>query len=100
MLKHTDEEIIDFVNNLYDDTYPGSKSTREFAIDIKKNTDKEVLFEVHQMYDCPELNFSIYKKYSEFFGTDNIDKYDDISESGCESCDYGSKYGYAIRVWK
>ncbi len=26
--------------------------------------------------------------------------YDDISVGGCETCDYGSSYGFAIRIWE
>ncbi len=98
MIKHTDKEIINFVKGITPERYQGSHSYLQ--INIVKNKDNEVLFEVISMYESPTLNFNIYKKYSEFFGTENIDKYDDISENGCETCDYGSKYGYAIRVWE
>jgi len=37
--------------------------------------------------------------FSKEFGTDNIDKYEDISNGGCETCDYGSSYGFALRIW-
>ncbi len=41
--------------------------------------EEEVLFEVTQMYESPcSCDFQTLKKFSELFGTDNIDKYDDI----------------------
>lgn len=32
-------------------------------------------------------------------GYDNLDLYEEISSSGCETCDYGSKYGWEFVVW-
>ena len=98
MRHRTDEEIINFVKSITPENYDGE--LEDLIINVEKNTDKEILFEVSKMYSSPTLNFSIYKKYSEFFETNNIDKYDDISGAGCETCGYGSQYGYAIRVWK
>jgi hypothetical protein len=50
------------------------------------------------MYDAPDMNFTILKAIGEFFGTDEVDV-DDYSFGGCESCDYGSDYGHEIQVY-
>lgn len=74
---------------------------KKLKLNIIKDTDKELLFEVTQMYESPfKSSFKVLKEFSELFGTDNIDVYEDISNQGCETCDYGSSYGYAIRVWE
>lgn len=73
----------------------------DLSIKYIKDTDKELLFEVTAMYDKPfKASFKALKEFSSLFNTDNIDVYEDISYSGCETCDHGSSYGYAIRVWK
>lgn len=50
-----------------------------------------------QMYETTDLDFSTLMALSELFGTKQIDV-DGYSQSGCESCDYGSCYGHTIDV--
>lgn len=98
MKQVTIQEIENTVKDLANkDSFPLGKPNIKFI----KNTEEGVLFEVTQMYDKPfEVNFKSLKAFSVLFDTDNLDIYYDISESGCDTCDYGSSYGYAIRVWK
>ena len=65
-----------------------------------------LLFEVTHMYDWYDeedkqslSDHNLLRVASEF-GYTHYDVYDDISESGCETCDYYSRYGKAIRFWK
>lgn len=51
-----------------------------------------------QMYDRPELNLNKLIELSKLFGTTEIDV-DDYSQSGCDTCDYGSDYGHEIQVY-
>lgn len=51
-----------------------------------------------QEFDAPTLNFAKLQALSEHFGTVSIDV-DNISQRGCQSCDYGSRYGYEIQVY-
>jgi hypothetical protein len=51
------------------------------------------------MYERPfEINFSSLMKFANYFGTESIDV-DNISHRGCETCDYGSKYGYTLQIF-
>lgn len=50
-----------------------------------------------RMYDSPNLNFAKLKALGELFGTEEINV-DNYSESGCETCDYGSSYGHTIQI--
>lgn len=55
-----------------------------------------------EMYDrdeLPKMNLEFLEKLGEHFGTTAIDV-DDISNGGCESCDYGSRYGWEIQVFE
>ena len=47
--------------------------------------------EVSKMYEHIELNFDKLLKLAEIFGTQNF-KIKEWSNSGCETCDYGSSY--------
>ena len=58
----------------------------------------EIIFA--QMYSPPTLSFDNMLEISEYFGTKEIDFNNSISTSGCETCDYGSFYGYEIEVYK
>lgn len=52
-----------------------------------------------QMYESPvELSYANMQVISDYFGTKDID-FDNVSEGGCETCDYGSRYGYTIQVY-
>lgn len=55
-------------------------------------------FEWAEMYDPPNLSYKILRDLVEFFGTEEIDTSDTISQGGCETCDYGSKYGFNIVI--
>lgn len=73
------------------------------SIKFIKQTDTQLLFEVTGMYEYDNRVLpkdEVLQKLAEEFGYSNYDVYDDISNSGCETCDHGSSYGKAIRFWK
>ena len=52
-----------------------------------------------EMHEPPEVSiFDFMKEISEHYGTNDID-IDEISERGCDTCDYGSRYGFTIQVY-
>lgn len=58
-----------------------------------------------QMYNSPlstlgeQLSeFEFLRRIGEHFGTECVDV-DEVSEGGCETCDYWSRYGYEIQVY-
>jgi len=59
---------------------------------------KEIRITVSAEYEAPGLSFRHLKSLSDFFGTDNINDDDRFSHSGCETCDYGSSYGFTLTV--
>lgn len=50
------------------------------------------------MYEPPGLGFSHLSELAEFFDTKNIGDADRFNEGGCETCDYGSSYGFTLEV--
>ena len=51
-----------------------------------------------EMFEPPGLSYDWMTELAEKFGTKDID-FDNVSQGGCETCDYGSKYGYRIQVY-
>jgi len=91
MKNYSEEEIVDKVKEIWDDESPDiSVRARKDLVDIT----------LEQMYNHPSLNFSKLKKLSAFFETDNINDDDRFSERGCETCDYGSSYGFTLTIRK
>lgn len=78
----------------------------EFAKTIWPNTEKlEVIVDkegvkltVANMYEAPGLSFWMLKKLADFFETDDINDDDRFHTSGCETCDYGSEYGFTLTI--
>ncbi len=97
MKQYSDPDIEKFIKDLFSPKTGYRWDELTINIDRRK---KELFIRVTKMYESPKCGFTELKKISEFFGTDNIDRYDDISEQGCETCDHGSKYGFALRIWE
>lgn len=51
-----------------------------------------VAVEVYQMYEYVDFALDTQIKMAEFMGSKNISPADYESYSGCETCDYGSRY--------
>lgn len=56
-----------------------------------------IRIELSSMYEPPSMNFGIVKGISEYFETENINS-DQFSWGGCETCDFGSSYGYTLTI--
>lgn len=102
MKKLTDDEILAKLKEVWvDEFYCNDKKTKRFDapdFEVEHNDGDYVCFKVSRMYDSPGLTFEQLKTLAEFFGTEKINDDDRISESGCESCDYGSEYGFRLTV--
>lgn len=66
---------------------------------VIRNDKDHVLVEVDCMYTSPNQNEEVMEEFRKYLGLKHIEVHYDISEGGCESCDYGSRYGYAVRAW-
>jgi hypothetical protein len=55
-------------------------------------------FEYAEEYGPPDLSYAILRAWVDHFGTEEIDTSNTINESGCETCDYGSKYGFNVYI--
>jgi hypothetical protein len=89
MITRTIDEIRDKVSKIW----PAAED-----VGVKTRDDGAVLIKVSSMYHAPGMSFSMLSDLSEFMGTKKIDDEDHFSWSGCETCDYGSKYGFTLVV--
>jgi hypothetical protein len=99
MISYTNEEILAACQVIWDREHKRNYMMgweKEGCVKVLKNTDKEVQIEFACMYGAPNLNLTVLEELSEFLGTTNINDDNHFSEGGCETCDYGSSYGYTL----
>jgi hypothetical protein len=56
-------------------------------------------FTVSEMYEAPERNIGTLIALAKLLNTDRY-RFSDFSSEGCETCDYGSSYGFSITIYK
>ena len=92
MKSRTKEEIEQKIKEIWNDVYekPDSIEIDEVdgGFDIK----------LEAMYERPILNLTFVMQLADFFETKNINDDDDFGWSGCETCDYGSSYGFTLKI--
>jgi hypothetical protein len=94
----TDEEIWKKLQELWPDTNDHSRYGNEKTIHRNAGA---LRFRVTRMYDwdpIPALTLDKRLALSEFFDTMNVEHDGEVSEGGCETCDYGSEYGFEVLV--
>ena len=65
---------------------------------VKETTYGTVLIELSAMYQAPGRSLTQLISLSEFLGTTDIEEASSWGFPGCDSCDYGSKYGVDLEV--
>lgn len=89
----TAEEIQTFVESVWEKSGVSQPSNIKINVEVD-----EIEITVSSMYSTPGLNFNILSQLSEFFKTRNINDDDRFGDSGCDTCDYGSCYGFTLTV--
>ena len=101
MLKRTTQEIVDKVQAVFD-----AKHAEDYimgwegkgCIEVEVNEPELVKITISCMYEAPSPTLEVLMQLAEFFGTMNINDDDRFAFKGCETCDYGSSYGYTLTV--
>lgn len=86
----TKDEILEKINELW----PGECTNKEIQIYSNR-----IDITLSSEYEPPGLTFKQLLELSKFFNTDKIDDADHFSNPGCETCDYGSSYGFTLRIY-
>lgn len=94
MHDHTDEAIKAKVEEIW---RVRPHDWRELEIKIERDG-LAVRLTLTSMYDAPPYNYEIASQLAEFFGTTDINNADHIDAPGCDTCDYGSSYGFTLVI--
>lgn len=101
MKQHTTQEIVEKVQSIFDaehKTHYCRGWESEGCIAVDTNSPDIVRVTISCMYEAPSPNLNVLTQLAEFFGTKNINDDDHFSNGGCETCDYGSSYGYTLTI--
>lgn len=98
MKHYTNEEIVAFIKNAYDNLRKEEYCQVPDAINITVNEPDLVRVKVSAEYDPPVMNTRILFPLCEFFDTKIINDVDRWSQGGCETCDWGSSYGFELEI--
>ena len=96
MLDRTDEEIQEKINTLWD--YNPDHSWDKITVEVNRDTKDVVFITVSKMYEAPGLSFLKIQALAKFFDTLNVETESEFRNGGCDTCDYGSSYGFKIKV--
>ncbi len=94
-MKFTDEELVAEFRKVWPHN---ERSYGEISIEVELNMENHIRVELSSMYDPPGLTFAQLMLLSEAFGTKQIDAGDKRESLGCETCDYGSSYGFVVDI--
>lgn len=93
MNKLSNDEVITALSEIFNDqTYEPTQ------VKVLSNTDTYVRVRISRMYDAPGLSFERIQKIATVFNTKNVETNSEFSYEGCESCDYGSSYGFDLHI--
>lgn len=90
------EEIEAKIREIWGDG-PGDCASNDFDVQVDR-VDDHYEIKLSNMYSPPGLKFEYLSKLSKFFDTDKIGDEDHFNEEGCDSCDYGSSYGFTLMI--
>jgi hypothetical protein len=98
MKQRTDEEIRTKVKELWPNVnlQEGRWSNTDYFRIARR--DNYIDITIAQMYEAPGLSFAQLQALAEFFDTLKVETEEEIHEDGCESCDYGSRRGFVLRI--
>ena len=102
-MKKSIEQITKEIKTEVEKIWGNAKYPYEEPDDIEVEVAKDgsyVDITISAMYGTPGCTFDQMAQLSQFFGTTNIGNEDDFAYGGCETCDYGSKYGFTLRISK
>jgi hypothetical protein len=96
---HTESEIYEKVDQVWCEHSKGNDGCcYYFKREVVCNYPRSVSITLSDMYSSPVLNLKKLMELAEFFDTKNINDDDRFSNEGCDTCDYGSSYGFTLTV--
>jgi hypothetical protein len=94
MITRTNEEIEQKVREIWQ---TGRNSWDKLNININQGRDCYFI-QISKMYESPGVTFKQLNELAKFFDTLNVETESEFSHGGCETCDYGSQYGFILKI--
>lgn len=69
---------------------------KTYEVEVR-GTNADFHFSYARMYEAPPLGYKQLRALVEYFGTEKIDT-SSFANSGCETCDHGSSYGFDVMI--
>jgi hypothetical protein len=100
MKQYTEDEITEEVRRIYRNMHGEFKHMHitELMVEVATNTPESVRIKISAMYDAPPMNTQLLFPMCEFFETKHINDVDRWDKEGCETCNWGSSYGFELEV--
>jgi hypothetical protein len=98
MKSYSSEELVQLIEDIWESVAHHGYGNSLDHVKIVANEPDFVSFSVTAQYSAPGFNYFHIQKLSELFETRNINLADTVDISGCETCDYGSRYGYELII--
>lgn len=107
MQQRTNEQILAKVMELWPDVFEWEPESRKLNLLGVARIGDTISFNVTKMYEKPGsdygsdeggLTFAKRLELSKFFDTMNVETDNEIADSGCETCNWGSAYGFTVIV--
>lgn len=103
-MKYTEQEIkdkIEAVYTKYADKCKAANTDYWFCwgtpnVEVSVNTDARIVAKLDNMYEAVPFNSEVILMLCEAFDTKHINETDKWSYGGCETCDWGSSYGFEL----
>ncbi len=94
----TKDEVISKINAVYEAYIKTTGYYDSPDVEVKSISDDLICVGLSQMYQAPAFNSTVVFALCEAFGTKHINETDQWSHGGCETCDYGSSYGFELEI--
>ncbi len=97
MNKRTDEEILAEVYRLWPRLGRAVGRGKNNAVKVVRGAGY-LDISIGQMYESPGFSFAHLEGLAKFFDTKNVETESEFRYGGCETCDFGSEYGFVLRI--
>lgn len=95
MIERTDEEVQAEVERLWP-----CEGEHDITAEVDRSVPGRVTLLIRAMYETPGLTLAQLEGLAKFFGAAHAgEAYGDHALPGCETCDYGSEYGFHLDLW-
>jgi len=95
MKTYTNEEIQKKMEEIFNEN---NYEKLKIEVSYSKYDANEYRIKLSKMYSAPGLSFAKLHQVALYFDTMNVETESEFANGGCDTCDYGSSYGFTLCV--